>query len=286
MSLKIDKELLEKYHACENGKEILNLYPNGFTVDDVAAGKVLVPRSDVAWALTFLPLSPEEREKALKYAHIDDCDAFVWSHDIQGCSHIKHSAFCRDSSYVELSTDVYDSTDITSCTNIEASHHVSESESVFSSCWIMRSKEIECSWGVFDSKEVTHSTAVYNSELVTSVFFGDQLKHCMNIGFCSHLTDTNNRIFCDSNAEGEYCILNKPVKDQVFRRTFKRINTIVNEQSMPFFNGEHLNPYLLVAKAVIDLSWGLIKETLPFSLNSDDKLFLYSLIPSERILNF
>ena len=35
------KELLEKYHACENGKEILRLYPNGFTVDDVAAGTVV-----------------------------------------------------------------------------------------------------------------------------------------------------------------------------------------------------------------------------------------------------
>lgn len=285
MSLKIDKELLEKYHACENGKEILNLYPNGFTVDDVAAGKVLVPRSDVAWALTFLPLSPEEREKALKYAHIDDCDAFVWSHDIQGCSHIKHSAFCRDSDYVELSTDVYDSTDITSCTNIEASHHVSESESVFDSLWIMRSKDVDCSYGVFDSKDVTHSTVVYKSELVTSVLFGYQLKHCKNIGFCSQLTDTDNRLFCDSTAEGDFCILNKPVKEQVFRRTFDRIKDIVIEQPYPLFKDEHLNPYLLVAKSVIDLSWGLIKEALP-PLNSDDKLFLYSLIPSERILNF
>lgn len=172
MSLKIDKELLEKYHACENGKEILRLYPNGFTVDDVAAGKVVVPRSDVAWALTFLPLSPEEREKALKYAHIEDCHEFVWSHDIKGCYHIKHSAFCRDSDYVELSTDVYNSTDVSSCTNIEDSHHVSESESVFDSLWIMRSKDIDCSYGVFDSKEVTHSMVVYNSELVTSVLFG------------------------------------------------------------------------------------------------------------------
>lgn len=70
----------------------------------------------------------------------------------------------------------------------------------------------------------------------------------------------------------------------MFRRTFDRIKDVVNEQPYPLFKDEHLNPYLLVAKSVIDLSWSLVKEALP-PLNSDDKLFLYSLIPSERILN-
>ena len=288
----ITKEFAEKHSACGRGLKLFERYPEGFTVDDVYSGKITnIPMVHIAWAFSALPFTEEEREKIIEFLKIKNSSSYYCSWDLDNSFFIEHSSHCKDSRFVTNSSDVTNSSHVDYSGDVNDATYVYSSHFVYDGAHIVKSTNVQTGLYIFSSKNINRGYGIHNSTNLTDVICCDDCHDGEFLMFCRGLKGIKNRILCDENAVGEYCIGNIEVPQPLFEKTWSRLEEIILKE--PYYytvdltnpDWSKITPSLVIWANFCNAKNYAIFDALP-SLVVKQTDFLYSLIPSSAFIHF
>ena len=170
--MKVTRELLVKLKACKQGLNLLDKYPEGATLVELAQDPDTT-LEDFFFARHFFQFNQEELELYNKKCNIVNCnDHILQSYNIINSNWIYRSNNVTNSNYVSSSENINDSDEI------KSSIEISDSQN------IINSKSISHSFNVADSDNIMASNNIINSS---------NIKWCQVINSSHDLEESN---FC------------------------------------------------------------------------------------------
>lgn len=274
-SLLVTPELCETYRGCGQGLKFMKeLYPQGFTVDEVYTGKVRhIPMHFVCWGYHFLPFTDDDKGKFLEYAKIKFSQKWYDSHHIFNCSEISHSSYCEDSTDVASSTNIRESLRVRGSSNVYGSTAIYESDDIKNSFCCVNSDFIEKSSYIYSSNSCKESYGLYQCEKIERGYLLNKVEECKYV-IASNVSGVNNRIFCTEECpDAEYAIFNKEVSRNTFDYIFNRLVDAIAAEG--FIDAESQKFSYLWARAnLVKAISPVIQEIFP-RISEEEKLLLF-----------
>lgn len=233
----LTKEILDKYHACGQGREWFDKnFPDGAELVDVI-NRRHVPFHVLHWGFENFSSTPEEKEAYYAATKIIDCPR---PHSIYKCDNVTASDTVFNSNHIGNSRDIRDSSYVNNCQLVHFGDVVENSNVVINSSFVFDSER------VVQSKNVNGSTVVYRSEFVVNSRFVHcasniensycvvgysegrtrNIRNCSFVTNCVNLTDC---LFCSELSDAENCLFNKPVSHEVIEQTKKQLALILRD---------------------------------------------------------
>ena len=232
-------DLLEKYNACDNGKQwFKRFFPNGGELMEVITHKFVTPEI-LHWGYTYLPTTPEEQKIYWEKLHIEceNIHAIYESDNIYNSNWVSRSSHVKNSNYIFSSNNIENSENVFSGKDVKDSNKIFNSEFVYSSKKVLQSKNINDSSNIINSdyvvnsNSVINSIAVKNSSYVVGMTSGGS-KQIKNSFFIVSCTNLNHCLFCHNIHEKECFIFNKQFDKTDYELITNQIKDILNDYEM------------------------------------------------------
>lgn len=258
--MKITRDLLVKLRACQQGLDLLDKYPDGATLTELADDPDTT-LEDFYFARHYFHFSDEEMKIYNDHCQIKNCGG-----------HVLRSAKITNSNWVYNSTDVQDSNYVGHGEKVIGSTEVANSIDIKRSNNIINSKNIGYSENVADSDNIYNSENVINSSyinwcgVINSSFMLDDCQFmykCRNTKdsyFCGFVEDSNHCIFCNNIHGVEYQIFNKQVTQEEFNRVKEILLIQLQAENVDLLNVNEKNH--LDARFSYDLRFDRMFEKL------------------------
>ena len=216
--MKITRELLIKLKACQHGLDLLNKYPEGATLIELADDPD-IQLDDFFFARHYFHLNEEELKVYNKKCNIIECG-----------DHILRSSDVKNSNWIYSSNKIQNSNFINNCEDVSGSSDVVSAVNVINSNNIINSKNIKYSQNVADSNNISTSNNIINSNYIN---WSHVLNSCQNLEecqfcykcqnlndcyFCGFVENSKHCIFCNNVSNVKYQIFNQEVTWQEFER--------------------------------------------------------------------
>lgn len=237
----ITQEILNKYHACNAGKKIMQkLYPDGAEVMELLDDKRL-PVEMFHWGMRYLPVTTEEELKYYKVCEIEDSEEVCDSTDVKRSKYIDSSKEVHDSLRINSSKVVYDSENVSSSDEVYASQYVVSSSNINLSDHVYASDKIAMSNRVAHSKNIGESNDIARCEEISH---GRGLYRCNNVensAFSSFLSYSSDCFFCTDLQYSRYMVFNKPATQEVIEEIRTKLKEFSTERlNLLQFNKDYL----------------------------------------------
>lgn len=236
MRMKITRDLLVKLRACQQGLDLLEKYPDGATLTELAEDPD-VTLEDFYFARHYFNFSDEEMEIYNRHCHLEECGGHVlrssnvkksnWvynSQDIERCEYVGHSEKVRDSREISNSIDVNTSENVINSKIVKYSDNVADSDNIFNS------------ENVINSSYINWCGVINSSFMLDDCQFMYKCRNTKDSYFCGFVENSNHCIFCNNISDAEYQIFNHEVTQAEFERVKEMLLIQLQAENVDLLN--------------------------------------------------
>lgn len=234
--MKVTRELLVKLKACQQGLDLLDKYPEGASLIELAQDPDTT-LEDFFFARHYFHFTEEELELYNKKCNIINCNGHILqSYDVINSNWVYKSNNIIDSNYISNSEDVKKSNEIKSSITVNSSENIINSKNISYSQNIADSNNILTSNNIINSSNIKWSQIINSSHDLEECNFcykSDNLNEC---SFCGFVTNSKHCLFCNNISDTDYQIFNKTVTWQEFERVKKELEIKLESETVDLLN--------------------------------------------------
>ena len=239
--MKITRDLLIRLKACQQGLDLLEKYPDGATLIELAKDPDLT-LEDCYFARHYFNLNEEELKLYNQICQIEDCgDHVLRSSQIKNSAWVYNSTAVKDSSYVSRSESISECKEIVNTINADQSENVINSKNINYSKNVAESDNIACSHNIINSSYINWSNVInscYELEDCAFVYKSHNSRECY---FCGFVEDSNHCLFCNNISNAAYQIFNKEVSVEEFEQTKEILLLQLQAENVDLLNINEFN---------------------------------------------
>lgn len=241
----ITRELLIKLQACEHGLKLLEKYPNGATLIELADDPD-VELDDFYFARHYFHFNDEEMKIYNKHCQIFGCgDHILRSSKITDSNWVYNSININKSNYINQCEQVIESSEIVNSVNVQYSKNIINSKNINYSENVADSDDISNSNNIINSSHINWSSVINSSFLLEDCHFMYKSNNTKDSYFCGFVENSNHCLFCNNLSNAEYQIFNKQVTQTEFEKVKEILLLQLQAENIDLLNiniEKHLNP--------------------------------------------
>ena len=258
--MKITRDLLVKLRACQQGLDLLDKYPDGATLTELADDPDTT-LEDFYFARHYFHFSDEEMKIYNDHCQIKNCGGHVLrSAKITNSNWVYNSTDVQNSNYVGHGEKVIDSTEVANSIDIKRSNNIINSKNIGYSENVADSDNIYNSENVINSSYINWCGVINSSFMLDDCQFMYKCRNTKDSYFCGFVENSNHCIFCNNIHDAEYQIFNKQVTEEEFNRVKEILLIQLQAENVDLLNVNEKNH--LDARFSYDLRFDRMFEKL------------------------